>query len=65
MKKLNLKRIALISLLLSLTAFFLDMNERVDNIFTNAFEILMLSGLLFLIISGTMKVRLFLKTNSK
>jgi hypothetical protein len=43
--------IGIVSTLLSLTGFILDLNERVQNIFTNIFEILMMTVLIYGIIS--------------
>jgi hypothetical protein len=44
-------RIAILSLLLSLTGFVLDLNERVPAIKTNIFEIVMMAAFCFGIIS--------------
>ena len=38
-------RIGVLSLLLSMTGFILDLNERVPDIKTNVFEIVMMTGL--------------------
>lgn len=46
-----LPRLLLISLLLSLLAFVLDLNERVPDLVTNLTEIGILTGLLFLTLS--------------
>ena len=44
-------RIGVLSFLLSLTGFVLDLNERVPDIKTNVFEIVMMTGLCYGIIS--------------
>lgn len=44
-------RIGVLSLLLSMTGFILDLNERVPDIKTNVFEIVMMTGLCYGIIS--------------
>ena len=44
-------RIGILSLLLSMTGFVLDLNERVPDIKTNVFEIVMMTGLCYGIIS--------------
>lgn len=46
-----LPRLLLISFLLSLLAFVLDLNERVPDLVTNLTEIGILTGLLFLTLS--------------
>lgn len=43
--------IGIISILLSVTGFILDLNERVPDIKTNVFEIFMMTGLIYGIIS--------------
>lgn len=43
--------IGIFSLLLSLTGFILDLNERVPDIKTNVFEVVMMTGLCYGIIS--------------
>ena len=49
--KKDFTRIGVLSLLLSMTGFILDLNERVPDIKTNVFEIVMMTGLCFGIIS--------------
>ena len=49
--KKDLIRIGILSLLLSMTGFILDLNERVPDIKTNVFEIVMMTGLCYGIIS--------------
>jgi hypothetical protein len=44
-------RIGVLSLLLSMTGFILDLDERVQNVKTNVFEIAMMTVLCFGIIS--------------
>jgi H+/Cl- antiporter ClcA len=44
-------RIGVLSLLLSMTGFLLDLEERVPDIKTNVFEIVMMTGLCYGIIS--------------
>ena len=44
-------RIGVLSFILSLTGFVLDLNERVPDIKTNVFEIVMMTGLCYGIIS--------------
>ena len=44
-------RIGVLSFLLSMTGFILDLNERVPDIKTNVFEIVMMTGLCYGIIS--------------
>jgi hypothetical protein len=44
-------RIGVFSFMLSLTGFVLDLNERVPDIKTNVFEIVMMTGLSYGIIS--------------
>ena len=44
-------RIGILSLLLSMTGFILDLDERVPDIKTNVFEIVMMTGLCYGIIS--------------
>lgn len=44
-------RIGILSLFLSITGFILDMNERVPDIKTNVFEVLMMTGLSYGVIS--------------
>ena len=44
-------RIGVLSLLLSMTGFILDLDERVPDIKTNVFEIAMMTGLCYGIIS--------------
>ena len=44
-------RIGVLSFILSLTGFVLDLNERVPDIKTNVFEIVMMTGLFYGIIS--------------
>ncbi len=44
-------RIGVLSLLLSMTGFLLDLDERVPDIKTNVFEIVMMTGLCYGIIS--------------
>jgi H+/Cl- antiporter ClcA len=44
-------RIGVLSLLLSMTGFILDLDERVPDIKTNVFEIVMMTGLCYGIIS--------------
>ena len=44
-------RIGVLSLLLSMTGFILDLDERVQDIKTNVFEIVMMTGLCYGIIS--------------
>jgi H+/Cl- antiporter ClcA len=44
-------RIGVLSLLLSMTGFLLDLDERVPDIKTNVFEIVMVTGLCYGIIS--------------
>ena len=44
-------RIGVLSLLLSMTGFILDQDERVQDIKTNVFEIVMMTGLCYGIIS--------------
>jgi len=43
--------IGAISLILSITGFILDLNERVPDITTNIFETAMMAGVIFVIIS--------------
>jgi hypothetical protein len=43
--------IGIVSILLSVTGFILDLNERVQDIYTNVFEILMMAVLIYGIIS--------------
>jgi hypothetical protein len=43
--------IVAISLILSITGFVLDLNERVPDILTNIFEILMMAGFILVAIS--------------
>ena len=49
--KKALFRIGVLSFLLSMTGFVLDLNERVPDIKTNVFEIVMMTGLCYGIIS--------------
>ncbi len=44
-------RIGVLSLLLSMTGFILDLDERVQDIKSNVFEIVMMTGLCYGIIS--------------
>jgi hypothetical protein len=44
-------RIGILSFLLSMTGFILDLDERVPDIKTNVFEIVMMTGLCYGIIS--------------
>jgi hypothetical protein len=44
-------RIGILSFLLSMTGFVLDLDERVPDIKTNVFEVLMMTGLFYGIIS--------------
>ena len=44
-------RIGILSLLLSMTGFILDLEERVPDVKTNVFEIVMMTGLCHAIIS--------------
>ena len=44
-------RIGILSLLLSMTGFILDLEERVPDVKTNVFEIVMMTGLCYGIIS--------------
>ena len=44
-------RIGILSLLLSMTGFVLDLEERVPDVKTNVFEIVMMTGLCYAIIS--------------
>jgi len=44
-------RIGILSLLLSITDFILDLNERVPDIKTNVFEVLMMTAVCYGIIS--------------
>jgi hypothetical protein len=44
-------RIGILSLMLSITGFILDLAERVPDIKTNVFEVLMMTGLFYGIIS--------------
>ena len=44
-------RIGILSFLLSMTGFVLDLDERVPDIKTNVFEIIMMTGLCYGIIS--------------
>ena len=44
-------RIGILSFLLSMTGFILDLDERVQDIKTNVFEIVMMTGLCYGIIS--------------
>ena len=44
-------RIGILSLLLSMTGFVLDLEERVPDVKTNVFEIVMMTGLCYGIIS--------------
>ena len=44
-------RIGILSLLLSITGFILDLNERVPDIKTNVFEVLMMTAVCYGIIS--------------
>ena len=43
--------IGIVSILLSVTGFILDLNEKVQDIKTNVFEIFMMTGLIYGIIS--------------
>ncbi len=43
--------IGIISILLSVTGFILDLNERVPDIKTNIFETLIMTGLIYFVIS--------------
>ncbi len=43
--------IVAVSVILSITGFILDLNERVPDIKTNIFEIIMMAGVMFGIIS--------------
>lgn len=43
--------IGIVSILLSVTGFILDLNERVPDIKTNVFEIFMMTGIIYGIIS--------------
>ena len=49
--KKDFTRIGVLSLLLSMTGFILDLDERVPDIKTNVFEIVMMTGLCYGIIS--------------
>lgn len=49
--KKDLIRIGILSLLMSMTGFILDQDERVPDIKTNVFEVLMMTGLCYGIIS--------------
>jgi hypothetical protein len=44
-------RIGILSLLLSITGFILDLNERVPDIKTNVFEVVMMTSICYGIIS--------------
>ena len=44
-------RIGVLSLLLAMTGFILDLNERVPDVKTNIFEVVMMTGLCYTIIS--------------
>ena len=44
-------RIGVLSLLLSMTGFILDLNERVLDVKTNVFEVVMMTGVCYGIIS--------------
>jgi Kef-type K+ transport system membrane component KefB len=39
--------IGILSILISMTGFILDINERVQNLKTNDFEIIMMAGLIY------------------
>jgi hypothetical protein len=49
--KKDFKVIGIVSILLSVTGFILDLNERVQDIYTNVFEILMMTVLIYGIIA--------------
>jgi hypothetical protein len=44
-------RIGILSLLMSMTGFILDLNERVPDVKTNIFDLVMMTGLCYTIIS--------------